>query len=68
MWLLVIRRNDGTTRHIDAQLSLWRQQPLRSKMSQYLGKDAFSKGYIELYNHETGQGFYIRTKEELNNL
>lgn len=38
---------------------------LRSKMSQYFGKDAFTKGYIEIMDYASGKKVTVQSKEEL---
>lgn len=65
MWTIILRYLNGEARHIDAKFNPYWAQQMRSKMSQYFGKDAFSKGYIELYDHEKKETHYIKTKEEL---
>ncbi|PEO36744.1 hypothetical protein [Bacillus wiedmannii] len=69
MYVLVLRYLDGDRRHADvmsySSMNDYMIRSLRAKMSQYFGKDAFQKGYIELLNYETGEKKYIRTKEEL---
>ncbi|MDF9611867.1 hypothetical protein P5763_07245 [Bacillus cereus] len=70
MYVLVLRYLDDRRRHADvmsySSMNDYMIRSLRAKMSQYFGKDSFSKGYIELLNYETGEKKYIRTKEELN--
>lgn len=65
MHVLVLRYKDGSHRHCDISIWKWSQSSLRSKMSQYFGKDAFSRGYIELFNYETQEKTFIHSKEEL---
>ena len=70
MLVCILRHLDGTSRHayISYDVEDYLVRSLRSKMSQYFGADAFESGYIEIMHYDSGDKYFVRTKEELKNL
>ncbi|PGL88571.1 hypothetical protein CN926_00785 [Bacillus thuringiensis] len=70
----IVRSNEGSIRdteiynnsfHHDWRSSYNLQNQLRGKMTRVFGRDAFSKGYIEVYNAEEGLVAKITSYEQL---
>ena len=68
--VVVLRFTSGAENHmfISYDEGIYLVRSLRSKMSQYFGKDAFTKGYIELMDYDSKKYITIQSKEELNKL
>lgn len=72
--IYIVRDNEGFIRdtelynnscHYDWRSSVYLQNSLRGKMVRVFKKDAFSKGYIEVYNIKEGLVDTITSYEQL---
>lgn len=70
--LFLLRNNENAVRDIDwfvGKLTIYDIRTLRGKMNNVFGKDAFTKGYIEVINYTDNFSVQlIDTKESLNDM
>lgn len=71
MNIIVYKTLQGGVRDVDwttGKFSIYDVRTMRGKMTNLFGKDAFSKGAIEILNYRTLTKYAVRTKEELNSI
>lgn len=70
--LFLLRNNENSVLDIDwfvGSLTIYDIRTLRGKMNNVFGKDAFTKGYIEVINYtDNFSVMIIDTKEALNGM
>lgn len=71
MVIVIYKTNQGGVRSVSwltGTITIYDIATMRGKMSSLFGKDAFSKGHIELIEYSTKESKFVYTKEELNSL
>lgn len=71
MVIVIYKTNSDGVRAVDwftGTFTIYDIRTMRGKMNNLFGKDAFSKGHIELLDYGTKESEFVYTKEELNSL